>query len=102
VELAARREGWEADNAAYEAWSNSTAGTRNIAGKAQAELQRRGYEVPAWTPEDERSEPEPDEPDHQAEPEPELEAEPEVNEREASPEAADNAETEPEPEPDVV
>ena len=97
VELAARREGWEADNAAYEAWSDSTAGTRDIAGKAQTELQRRGYDVPAWTPEDKHSEPEGDEPEHQTEPEPELETEPE-----ASPEAAENSGPETEPELGVV
>ncbi len=57
AELAARREGWEADNATYETWSDSTAGTRDIAGKAQAELERRGHNVPAWAPEDEHSEP---------------------------------------------
>ena len=102
VELAARREGWEADNTAYEAWSESTAGVRDIAGKAQAELQRRGYDVPAWTPEDEHSEPEGDEPEHQAEPGPELEAEREVNEPEATPEAAETAEIGPEPEPGLV
>ena len=102
TELAARREGWEADNAAYEAWSDSTAGTRDIAGKAQKELERRGYEVPAWTPEDERSEPEADESERQAEAEPEFEAEPEVSEPEASPEAAENAEPGTEPEPEVV
>ncbi len=61
-ELAARREGHEPDNAAYEAWSDSTAGTRDIAGKAQAELERRGHKVSARAPEDERSEARADEP----------------------------------------
>ena len=105
AELAARREGWEADNAAYEAWSESTAGTRDIAGKAQAELERRGHEVPAWTPEDEHSEPRADEPERQAEAEPEREAEPAGSEPEASPEAAGDAgpgtESESESEPGV-
>ena len=83
AELAVRREGYEAGNAAYEAWSGSTAGTRDIAEKAQAELERRGHKVPAWAPEDEHSEPRADEPERQAEAEPERKAEPE-----ASPEAA--------------
>jgi hypothetical protein len=97
AELAVRREGWEADNAAYETWSDSTAGTRDIAGKAHAELERRGHEVPAWAPEDEHSEPKADEP--------EREAEPEASEPEASPEAAEDTGpgTEPElAEPGVV
>ena len=107
AELAARREGWEADNAVYEAWSDSTAGTRDIAGEAQAELERRGHKVPAWAPEDEHSEPKADEPERQAEAEPEQEAgpeasEPERSEPEASPEAAEDMGTEPEPEPGVV
>jgi hypothetical protein len=95
-ELAARREGWESDNAAYEAWSDSTAGTRDIAGKAQAELERRGHKVPAWAPEDEHSEPSSDEPERQAEAEPE--AAPEASEPEASPEAAEDTGTGTEPE----
>jgi hypothetical protein len=102
AELAVRREGWEADNTAYEAWSDSTAGTRDIAGKAQKELERRGHEMPAWTPEEERSEPEADESEHQREAEPESQAEPELNEPEAGPEAAENAGPEIEPELDVV
>jgi hypothetical protein len=104
VALAARREGWEADDAAYEAWSDSTAGTRDTAGKAQAELHRRGYEVPAWTPEDERSEPEADESERQADAEPKFEAEPGVSEPGASPEVAESAGPgiEPEPEPGMV
>ena len=99
AELAARREGWEADNASYETWSDSTAGTRDIAGKAQAELERRGHEVPAWAPEDEHSEPRADEPERQAEAEPEQEAEPEASEPEASPEAAEDTGPGTEPEP---
>jgi hypothetical protein len=104
AELAARRAGWEADNAGYEAWSDSTAATRDIAGKAQAELERRGHQVPAWTPEGERSEPEADESERQAEAEPEFEAEPEVIEPEVSPEAGNDVGpgTEPEPELGVV
>ena len=99
AELAARREGWEADNAAYETWSDSTAGTRDIAGKAQAELERRGHKVPAWAPEDEHSEPRADEPERQAEakPKPEQEAQPEASEPEASPEAAEDTGPGPEP-----
>ncbi len=105
AELAARREGWEADNAVYETWSDSTAGTRDIAGKAQAELERRGHKVHAWAPEDEHSEPRADEPERQAEAEPEQEAEPEPSEPEANPEAAEDTGpgTEPElAEPGVV
>ena len=105
AELAARREGWEADNATYETWSDSTAGTRDIAGKAQAELERRGHKVPAWAPEDEHSEPRADEPERQADTEPEQEAEPEASEPEASPEATEDTGpgTEPEfAEPGVV
>ena len=56
AELAAQREELDAGNAEYEAWSESTAGTRDIAGKAQKELERRGYEVPEWTPEEEQPE----------------------------------------------
>jgi hypothetical protein len=37
----------EAANARYEEWSCRTASTRDLAGKAQAELQRRGQESPA-------------------------------------------------------
>ena len=60
-------EGWKRTTRTYEAWSDSTAGTRDIAGKAQKELERRGYEVPEWTPEEEQPEPEADEPERQAE-----------------------------------
>ena len=87
--LAAQREGLDAGNAAYEAWSESTAGTREIAGKARKELERRGYEVPKLAPEDphaEASEAEAgaDEPETQA---PEIEApEIEASEPETSPE----------------
>jgi hypothetical protein len=79
--LAAQWEELDADNAEYEAWSESTAGTRDVAGKAQKELQRRGYEVPEWTPEEEQpeaGEPEADEPEVEM-PEPEA-SEPEASE----------------------
>ncbi len=56
AELAAKREALETDNAEYEAWSDSTAPTRDMAEKAQAELERRGYQVPEWAPEDESRE----------------------------------------------
>jgi hypothetical protein len=102
AELAARREAGEAGNAAYETWSDSTAGTRDIAGKAQAELERRGHEVPAWAPEDEHSEPKADEPERQADTEPEQEAEPEASEPEASPEAAEDTGPGTEPEPELA
>jgi hypothetical protein len=95
AELANQCQGWEADNAAYETWSDSTAGTRDIAGRAQKELERRGYEVPEWTPEEEQ--PEADEPEAD-EPEPEPEA--------SEPEAREGAEPElevlDEPAPGVV
>ena len=79
--LAAQREELDAGNAEYETWSESTAGTRDIAGKAQKELERRGYEVPEWTPEEEQpeaDEPEASEPEASegAEPEPEVLGEP--------------------------
>ena len=51
--LSGKRGGLEAQNEEYEAWSDSTAGTRDIAGKAQKELERRGHQVPEWTPEEE-------------------------------------------------
>ena len=54
AELAAQREELRTRaTPTYEAWSESTAGTRDIAGKAHKELERRGYEVPEWTPEEE-------------------------------------------------
>ena len=93
--LSGKRGGLEARNEEYEAWSDSTAGTRDIAGKAQKELERRGHQVPEWTPEEEQPETE------TAEPEPELAAEvPEVegSEPEASPEAGETAEAGAEPE----
>ena len=45
--LAAQTRRLEAANARYEEWSARTASTREIAGKAQAELQRRGQQPPA-------------------------------------------------------
>ena len=56
----------EARNEEYEAWSDSTAGTRDIAGKAQKELERRGHQVPEWTPEEEQPETETAEPERRA------------------------------------
>jgi hypothetical protein len=97
-QLAADRAELEAANADYEAWSDSTAPMREIAEKAQRELERRGYQVPEWAPEDESSERQADEPEVEADA-PEVEADaPEANE----PEAADSAGPEPEPEPGVV
>ena len=45
--LAAETSRLEAANARYEEWSARTASTREIAGKAKAELQRRGQQPPA-------------------------------------------------------
>jgi len=45
--LAAETNRLEAANARYEEWSARTANTREIAGKARAELQRRGQQPPA-------------------------------------------------------
>jgi hypothetical protein len=98
AELWAQREELDAGNAVYEAWSDSTADTRDIAGKAQRELERRGYEVPEWTPEAEQ--PEPDEPEAD---EPEVEVpEPEASEPEASESAEPELKALDEPEPGVV
>jgi conjugative relaxase-like TrwC/TraI family protein len=96
-ELAVRREDLETRNAEYEAWSESTAADREMAGRAQAELQRRGHHVSQWHPEpDEQAAVEPgtDEPEAA---EAELEAQPEP---EPSPEP--DAEPEPEPAPEVA
>lgn len=50
-QLTAEKARLEAASARYEQWSATTAGTRDTAGKAKAELQRRGHEpVPAETP----------------------------------------------------
>jgi hypothetical protein len=99
--LSAQREDLDVSNAEYEAWSESTADTRDIAGRAQKELERRGHEVPEWTPEAKQAEvdePEADEPDVE---------DVEVAESEASePEASEGAEPElevlDEPAPGVV
>jgi hypothetical protein len=96
--LSGRRGNLEARNEEYEAWSESTAGMRDIAGKAQKELERRGHEVPDWAPEEEQPETETAEP----QPEPELEAEVpdvEASEPEMSPEAGETVEAETEPVP---
>ena len=45
--MAAETSRLEAANARYEEWSARTASTREIAGKAKAELQRRGQQPPA-------------------------------------------------------
>jgi hypothetical protein len=98
AELASQREGWEADNAAYETWSDSTAGTRDIAGKAQKELERRGHAVPEWTPEEEQPEADEAEAD-----EPEVEVpEPEAREPEANDSVEPDLEVLDEPAPDVA
>ena len=98
AELAAQREGLDAGSAAYEAWSESTAGTREIAGKARKELERRGHEVPEWTPVEEQ--PDADEPEAD---EPEVEVtEPETSEPEASEAAGPEIEGLDEPVPGMV
>ena len=50
VQLAAERQHFEADNTRYEQWSAETHTTRDAAGKAAAELQRRGYAQPDAEP----------------------------------------------------
>ncbi len=102
TELAAQREELDAGNAEYEAWSESTSGTRDIAGKAQKELERRGHEVPEWTPGERQ--PAMDEPEAD-ELETELETEmpePEAAEPEASPSAGPEPEVLDEPAPGMV
>ena len=59
-QLAAERQRLEADNARYEKWSAATAGTRETAAKAQAELERRGITAAADGPDGRPT------PDHQA------------------------------------
>jgi hypothetical protein len=50
-QMAAGKSRLEAASARYEEWSAKTIGTRDTAGKARAELQRRGHEpAPAQTP----------------------------------------------------
>ena len=46
AQLAAERQRLEADNARYEKWSTDSRSTREEAGKAEAELQRRGNRLP--------------------------------------------------------
>ena len=46
AQLAAKQEQLEAGNARYEQWAADTHGTRETAGKARAELQRRGQPQP--------------------------------------------------------
>ncbi len=58
AQLAAERQRLEADNARYEQWSVDTHATRDTAGKATAELQRRGHAQPESQPQ-QRSENEP-------------------------------------------
>ena len=50
AQLAAERQRLEADNARYEQWSADTHATRDAAGKATAELQRRGHAQPDAEP----------------------------------------------------
>ena len=98
MELAAQREELHAGNAKYEAWSELTAGTRDIAGKAHKELERRGYEMPEWTVEEEQLEvdgPESDEPEVEV-------TEPEASEPEASEGTEPELEALDEPTPGVV
>ena len=47
AQLAAERQRLEAGNARYEQWSADTRATRDAAGKATAELQRRGHAQPS-------------------------------------------------------
>ena len=50
AQLAAERQRLEAENARYEQWSAGTHATRDTAGKAAAELQRRGHVQPDGEP----------------------------------------------------
>jgi conjugative relaxase-like TrwC/TraI family protein len=50
AQLAAERQHLEADNLRYEQWSAGTRTTRDAAGKAAAELRRRGYAQPDAEP----------------------------------------------------
>ena len=50
AQLAAERQRLEAGNARYEQWSADTRATRDTAGKATAELQRRGHAQPESKP----------------------------------------------------
>jgi hypothetical protein len=50
AQLAAERQRLEAGNARYEQWSADTHATRDAAGKAKAELQRRGHAQPDGEP----------------------------------------------------
>ncbi len=50
TQLAAERQRLGADNARYEQWSADTRATRDAAGKATAELQRRGHARPGSEP----------------------------------------------------
>ena len=50
AQLAAERQRLEAGNARYEQWSADTHATRDAAGKATAELQRRGHAQPDGEP----------------------------------------------------
>ena len=50
AQLAAERQRLEAHNARYERWSADTRATRDTAGKAIAELQRRGHAQPGHEP----------------------------------------------------
>ncbi len=50
AQLAAERQRLEADNARYEQWSADTHATRDTAGEAAAELQRRGHAQPGGEP----------------------------------------------------
>ncbi len=94
-QVAADRAELETANGHYEAWSDSTAPTRDLAEKAQRELKQRGYQMPEWAPE----EPQQDGPEHQAD-EPAVEAEvPEPEPAEpgvTEPEAAEAVGPEPE------
>jgi hypothetical protein len=56
AQLAAERQRLEAGNARYQMWSAVTGGVRKAAGKASAELQRRGHARPAEEPQPQANE----------------------------------------------
>ena len=59
AQLAAERQRLEAASARYEQWSADTHATRKAAGKASAELQRRGHAQPDGEPHPQPDEPQP-------------------------------------------
>ena len=96
--MAADRAELEAANADYEAWSDSTAERGRSRRRRSSELERRGYQVPEWTVEEEQLEvdgPESDEPEVEV-------TEPEASEPEASEGTEPELEALDEPTPGVV